>query len=95
MAEIREAHARYSAKQLENDKTTRVLEAGFGKEFTKRYMRTGTQLCAVSCPAVVPETGHRVVRQLTTGAPLLAPSLNTKFIWNAVVFDEEDALAHT
>lgn len=43
MAEIREAHARYSAKQLENDKTTRVLEAGFGKEFTKRYMRTGTQ----------------------------------------------------
>lgn len=40
LAEIREAHARYSAKQLENDKTTRVLEAGFGKEFCNRYMRT-------------------------------------------------------
>lgn len=41
LAEIREVHARYSSKQLENDKTTRVLEAGFGKEFTDRYMRTG------------------------------------------------------
>ena len=40
LAEIKEAHARYSAKQLENDKTTRVLEAGFGKEFSDRYMRT-------------------------------------------------------
>ena len=47
MAEIREAHARYSAQQLENDKTTRVLEAGFGKEFTKRYMRTGASATGV------------------------------------------------
>lgn len=40
LEEIKEAHARYCAKQLENDKTTRVLEAGFGKEFSDRYMRT-------------------------------------------------------
>jgi hypothetical protein len=48
LAEIREAHARYSAKQLENDKTTRVLEAGFGAEFTKRYMRTGAPAANVA-----------------------------------------------
>lgn len=53
MAEIREAHARYSAKQLENDKTTRVLEAGFGKEFTKRYMRTGVYGPEVMYDAVI------------------------------------------
>ena len=39
MADISAAHERYSLKQLENDKTTRVLEAGFGKEFAERYMQ--------------------------------------------------------
>jgi hypothetical protein len=78
MAEIREAHARYSAKQLENDKTTRVLEAGFGKEFTKRYMRTGTHPAVYSdlC-GIRPTYIHRGVRQLITGTPMLALCLNT------------------
>lgn len=39
MADIQAAHERYSAKQLENDKTRRVLEAGFGKEFADGYLR--------------------------------------------------------
>ena len=39
LADISAAHERYSLKQLENDKTTRVLEAGFGKEFAERYMQ--------------------------------------------------------
>ncbi len=39
LADIRAAHERYSAKQLENDKTRRVLEAGFGKEFADSYLR--------------------------------------------------------
>ena len=38
MADIQAAHERYSAKQLENDKTRRVLEAGFGKEFAEGYL---------------------------------------------------------
>jgi len=47
LAEIRAAHARYCAKQLENDKTTRVLESGFGKAFSDRYMRTGAALAGL------------------------------------------------
>ena len=39
LPDIRAAHERYSRKQLENDKTTRVLEAGFGKEFSDAYMQ--------------------------------------------------------
>jgi phycocyanobilin:ferredoxin oxidoreductase len=39
VAEIRAAHTRFCDKQLENDKTRRVLEAAFGKEVARRYMR--------------------------------------------------------
>jgi len=39
MADIQAAHERYSAKQLENDKTRRVLEAGFGTDFAEGYLR--------------------------------------------------------
>lgn len=49
LAEIAEAHRRYCAKQLENDKTTRVLEAGFGKEFSDRYMRTVVRTRSLNC----------------------------------------------
>ncbi|EIE26217.1 ferredoxin-dependent bilin reductase [Coccomyxa subellipsoidea C-169] len=38
LADIRVAHERYCAKQLENGKTRRVLEAAFGGEFATRYM---------------------------------------------------------
>lgn len=38
-ATIRWAHARYCKKQLENDKTRRVLEASFGAEMAERYMK--------------------------------------------------------
>lgn len=38
-AEIREAHGRYCAKQLENDKTRRVLEKAFGSDVADEYMR--------------------------------------------------------
>lgn len=40
LADISAAHSRYCEQQLLNDKTTRVLESGFGKEFSDRYMRT-------------------------------------------------------
>ncbi len=39
-AELLEAQRYYCAKQRENDKTTRVLEKAFGKEWAERYMRT-------------------------------------------------------
>jgi phycocyanobilin:ferredoxin oxidoreductase len=39
-AEIKAAHARYSAKQLENDKTRKVLEKSFGSGPSEDYMRT-------------------------------------------------------
>jgi phycocyanobilin:ferredoxin oxidoreductase len=39
-AEIIAAHARYSAKQLENDKTRKVLEKSFGSGPSEEYMRT-------------------------------------------------------
>lgn len=39
-AEIRAAHQRYCAKQLENDKTKRVLEKAFGSGPSDEYMRT-------------------------------------------------------
>ncbi|EFN55495.1 hypothetical protein CHLNCDRAFT_23364, partial [Chlorella variabilis] len=39
-------HSRYCEKQLENDKTRRVLEAAFGAELTERYMRE----CMFDCP---------------------------------------------
>ena len=35
----RAAHHRYCRKQLENDKTFKVLEASFGPEVAARYMR--------------------------------------------------------
>jgi phycocyanobilin:ferredoxin oxidoreductase len=38
LADIRGAHERYCAKQQENGKTRRVLEAAFGGEFATRYM---------------------------------------------------------
>lgn len=38
LADIRGAHERYCAKQLENSKTRRVLEAAFGGGFATRYM---------------------------------------------------------
>ena len=39
-AEIRAAHERYCAKQLENDKTKKVLEKAFGSGPADEYMRT-------------------------------------------------------
>lgn len=38
-AEIQAAHERYCAKQLENDKTRRVLEGAFGSGPAEEYMR--------------------------------------------------------
>ena len=38
-AQIAAAQARYCAKNLENDKTRRVLEKAFGAEAAERYMR--------------------------------------------------------
>jgi phycocyanobilin:ferredoxin oxidoreductase len=40
LAGIRAAHERYCAKQLENDKTRRVLEKAFGAAASEAYMRT-------------------------------------------------------
>ena len=39
LAALHAAHERYCSKQLENDKTRRVLEAAFGAELSERYMR--------------------------------------------------------
>lgn len=39
LAAMHAAHQRYCEKQLENDKTRRVLEAAFGAELSGRYMR--------------------------------------------------------
>jgi phycocyanobilin:ferredoxin oxidoreductase len=39
LASLHAAHRRYVDKQLENDKTRRVLEAAFGPELAERYMR--------------------------------------------------------
>ncbi|KAG7668407.1 hypothetical protein Ndes2526B_g00872 [Nannochloris sp. 'desiccata'] len=38
--EIKASHARYSAKQLENDRTRKVLEKAFGSGPSEEYMRT-------------------------------------------------------
>ena len=38
--EIKAAHVRYCTKQLENDKTRRVLEKSFGSGPSEEYMRT-------------------------------------------------------
>lgn len=65
LAEIRAAHARYCAKQLENDKTTRVLESGFGKAFSDRYMRTGAALAGLCSVA-----GYDVRRHATPTSQL-------------------------
>ena len=37
--EIHAAHERYCTRQLENDKTTKVLEKAFGAALTAGYMR--------------------------------------------------------
>ena len=38
MENVRAAHVRYCERQLENAKTSRVLQSAFGEEFAKRYM---------------------------------------------------------
>lgn len=40
LADIRAGHERYVAKQLENDKTRKVLEKSFGAEASEDYMRS-------------------------------------------------------
>lgn len=39
LASLHAGHQRYVDKQLENDKTRRVLEAAFGPQLAERYMR--------------------------------------------------------
>jgi phycocyanobilin:ferredoxin oxidoreductase len=39
LAALHSAHERYCCKQLDNDKTRRVLEAAFGAELSEQYMR--------------------------------------------------------
>ena len=38
MENVRAAHVRYCERQLENVKTSRVLQSAFGEDFAKRYM---------------------------------------------------------
>ena len=39
MKNVRAAHMRYCERQMENAKTSRVLQSAFGEDFAKRYMR--------------------------------------------------------
>ena len=38
MESVRAAHVRYCERQMENAKTSRVLQSAFGEDFAKRYM---------------------------------------------------------